>query len=194
MSPGPRLLLITCGTAGSGKSTVAGLLARAWRLVHLQTDVVRKQLAGLAPMARTGSAVYGGIYTPGMSDATYAELNRQAEEALQAGASVILDGTFLTRSRRAAAVEAGRRSGVPVVILRCHLERAEQLRRLAERLGSASSVSEGGPEVMERHEQDWEPLLPSEADAIVEIDTRPGLGELETEVLLQAWSAVLRAR
>jgi predicted kinase len=186
----PRFLMITAGTAGSGKSTVASLLARRWGIVHLQTDIVRKGLVGLAPTARTGSAVYGGIYTPAMSDRTYGELARQAAQSLHEGRSVVVDGSFLTRSRRSAMLAVGR--GVSTAILCCVLDRQEKIRRLQVRQAFGGSVSEGGPEVMARHELDWEPILPSEADEVVEIDTGSEPGRMEAEVLLLLWGTVLR--
>lgn len=190
----PRFLLITSGTAGSGKSTVADMLARRWGLLHLQTDVVRKRLVGLEPTARTDSPIYGGIYAPAMSDATYRELGRQAEEALRDGSSVVVDGTFLTRSRRAALLEAGRRNGCHTAILHCILDQRKQIQRLQERMASPYSVSEGGQEVMARNELDWEPILPEEADAVVMIDTGSELQEVEAEVFMRLWPAVLRLR
>lgn len=186
-----RCLVITAGTAGSGKSTVARALAEQWRMEHLQTDVVRKELAGLDRLARTDSPVYGGLYSPAMSEKTYAELARRADLALAEGRSVILDGTHLWRERRLAAAAVGRRHGVRVIILECSSQREEQLRRIAARGAAGTSVSEGGPEVMAKNETEWQRVADREADAVVRIDTTPELAQVELELFLASWRAIL---
>jgi hypothetical protein len=187
----PLLGLLICGTAGSGKSTVAGVIARRWGLQHLQTDVIRKRLAGLEPTARTGSKLNAGIYSPTISDRLYDELGQQARRILNEGGSVILDGSFLTRSRRAAAAKAIRTTSARLVILHCCLDRDEQLRRLDLRLAAFDSISEGGAEVMASHEAAWEPLSPGEADAILHVDTNPPQSEVESDLLPKLWRVAL---
>jgi predicted kinase len=187
----PRMALLTCGTAGSGKSTLAALIAQHWGFHHLQTDLIRKRLLGLEPTARTASDVNAGIYSPVVSDQVYGELATQAHETLHEGLSVVLDGSFLTRARRAAAIEAVRAARARVLILHFALDRDEQIRRLQERLAAPDAISEGGVEVMASHERAWEPLLQGEGDAILEIDTSPAPAEVEFALLPLLWRAML---
>src|SRR5581483_8682339 len=92
-APRPLLLLLG-GLPASGKSTLARALAGRLALVALNSDVVRKERAGLAPTAR-GAAGYGaGLYTAAATDATYAALLDAAREWLARGVSVALDASF----------------------------------------------------------------------------------------------------
>ncbi|HEY2496533.1 MAG TPA: AAA family ATPase [Candidatus Angelobacter sp.] len=189
----PRMALLTCGSAGSGKSTVAAFVAQYWGFDHLQTDLIRKRLTGLEPTARTGAAVNAGIYSTAMSDQLYRELGNRAYQVLQDGRSVVLDGSFLTRVRRRAAVEAVRSAGARVLILHCRLDRDEQVRRLRSRLADRDAISEGNVEVMVNHEKIWEPLLPGEADSILTVDTNAPSAEVESRLLPLLWRAALSA-
>ncbi len=75
-------LLIFCGIPGSGKTTIAGLVARRLnRAVHLQTDSFR-------------TAIPDPTYSGSESKFVYRALIAAGREALRAGYDTILDGTF----------------------------------------------------------------------------------------------------
>jgi predicted kinase len=161
------------GTTGSGKTTVATLLEhRLAPLRHLESDAVRKGLAGLAPGTRAGTDdLHGGVYTPAMTDATYAEMYRLAGECLGKGTGVVLDGTFRQRRRRALARAVGRDAGVAVAIVECRLDRERQLARLVRRERAGAATSDGRPAVLALHERDWEAVTDDEADLVVRVAT-----------------------
>jgi predicted kinase len=174
------VVVVMAGTTGSGKTTLAMLLER-----HLQTyrriesDVVRKQLAGLPPGARACIAdVHGGIYGPAASRAAYAEMLERAARCLDGGRGVILDGTFRRRSWREDAVGVARRAGAGAVIVECHVARAIQLDRLEARFRSLDGFSDGRAEVLALHEQEWEPVALSEADTVFRVDACGSLDAL----------------
>jgi aminoglycoside phosphotransferase family enzyme/predicted kinase len=109
--PPPRLIAIG-GRSGTGKSTVALALARRlpWGAVVIRSDEVRKRLLGAAPETPLGAEAY----RPDVSDRVYRRMLGDARRALDAGATVILDATFLSDSGRAAARSLGEASGVPL--------------------------------------------------------------------------------
>ena len=112
--PGRRpCLLLVGGLPGTGKTTLAHGLARAAGFRVIRSDVVRKELAGVAPDASDPSRFEEGIYTPAFTERTYAECLRRAEEALFAGERVVVDATFRERARREAFADAARALGVP---------------------------------------------------------------------------------
>ena len=83
----PKLLLF-CGIPGTGKSTIAKLVAeRLEGTVHIQTDVVR-------------SMISNPTYTNEESEFVYSVCIIMAGEALQRGYNAILDGTFLREEYR----------------------------------------------------------------------------------------------
>jgi predicted kinase len=112
-------LVLIGGLPGTGKSTVAGAVADSvgWEL--LNSDRIRKELAGIAPDA-DGRAVFGtGIYTPAWTARTYAELLRRAGDLLGRGESVILDASWSSAELRSAAAGLARAQHAHFVELRC---------------------------------------------------------------------------
>ncbi|HUI24397.1 MAG TPA: AAA family ATPase [Nitrososphaerales archaeon] len=107
-------LVIFCGIPGSGKTTIAGLVAGFFdHSILIETDGVRKMLAHPNFAPEESKFVY---------DACFAI----AKEALRAGYLVVLDGTFLKEEYR---LEARRRLSryygeVYTVWVRCGLETA----------------------------------------------------------------------
>lgn len=189
----PQFLAITAGVTGTGKSTVANLVAEQWNAVHLQTDSIRRELAGIGPTERSGSDLLGGIYTTEMSRRTYEELHLRAAAALAEGRSVILDGTHIQREFRKRSLDVGRRGGAMTVIIECSLPEAETISRLETRYASGQSESEGRPEVHARQSLDWEPPQNDEADAVARVDTGGSVDELPPKVFRELWRVVLAA-
>ncbi|MCW2817073.1 MAG: gluconate kinase [Nocardioides sp.] len=94
-----RLILVG-GLPGTGKSTLAGLLADERGYVLLSSDRIRKELAGIAPKTAAPAAYGTGLYSPASTDATYSELCRRAEVLLALGESVVLDASWTDEGRR----------------------------------------------------------------------------------------------
>ncbi|GBD13079.1 hypothetical protein HRbin24_01102 [bacterium HR24] len=101
-------LVITCGLAGSGKSS----LARALGLATVSSDVVRKELAGLAPEQEARAPWQKGLYAPSMTERTYREMLSRARAILREGRTAVLDATFLRRRHRERARRLAREEGV----------------------------------------------------------------------------------
>ncbi|WP_435176305.1 AAA family ATPase [Halorussus sp. AFM4] len=92
----PRLVVV-CGLPGVGKTTVAEDVADRLDGRLLRTDVVRKEI------------LTDPDYTEEESRMVYRELFDRARETVEAGRSVVLDGTFkdaVDRERAAALSEA----------------------------------------------------------------------------------------
>ncbi|MCL5672442.1 MAG: ATP-binding protein [Nitrososphaerota archaeon] len=156
----PGRLVLICGVPGSGKTTVARLVAAgSGRAVHLQTDAVRETIAKPE-------------YSPEESEFVYGACLSLARSALDAGYDVVLDGTFRTRRRRESALAAlaGRYDGVTLVHVVCDQETA--LRRNfgrekvvpPEKLAVIASVFEAPPGAVE---VDTTRLTPEEGAELV---------------------------
>ncbi len=133
---------MVCGRVGTGKSTVAHLLSDHTGFSVLNSDVVRKRLAGLLPTARVGAAYRAGLYSAEFTTQTYIALRTQAEEELRAGRGVIVDATCKQREDRRVLLELGGRLGRPVLFLECRASAAEVERRLREREQRGDSASD----------------------------------------------------
>ena len=89
----PRLV-ITCGLMGTGKTTIARVLAEALGWEWRSSDRVRKELADLSPHEHRWEDFGQGIYSSDFSERTYQALIDQSRSLLRAGRSVILDASF----------------------------------------------------------------------------------------------------
>lgn len=147
-------LVLMAGLPATGKSTVARRFGERAGFAVIDTDRVRKQLAGLDP-GEDASAEFGaGIYTEGWSDRTYGECRRRAENILFAGGRVIVDATFCRADRRRRFADLAREMGVPVHIVECQTSREVVVERLEARTDDASDADLN---VYDRLQDRWEP-------------------------------------
>jgi hypothetical protein len=135
----PGLLLVG-GLPGTGKSTLGRLLGERCAFHVLRSDVIRKELAGLPPLAPVPEGFEGGIYTREFTRRTYAECLRRAQALLFEGRRVLIDATFADEGQRTAFLAVARSYGVPVGLLVCEARAETVARRLALRRGDASDA------------------------------------------------------
>jgi aminoglycoside phosphotransferase family enzyme/predicted kinase len=136
------MLLIICGLPGTGKSTLAGAIAERTGFVHLASDVVRKELAGLKPIDAQPEQYGEGIYSEHFTERTYAEVGRRAFSFLNQGRSVITDATFSKRRHLKKVMEAADMAGAKVQIIECSATNATVRARLEERRWAVGNVSD----------------------------------------------------
>ncbi len=108
----PALIAIG-GYSGTGKSTLAYKLAlehdgRCGAAV-LNSDVIRKTQAACDPEDTLGAESYSDIAT----ERVYTQMFKDARRTLRAGASVLLDATFLNEKQRERAKRLAAIQGVP---------------------------------------------------------------------------------
>ncbi len=116
-NPKNPLLIITHGLSGSGKSFVSGMVLEEFSAIRIRSDVERKRLADLDPLAKTKSTLGGGIYDPEMSHKTYAKLLNLAKTVIKSDYPVIIDATFLQQQQRAAQQQLAENLGAKFLIL-----------------------------------------------------------------------------
>lgn len=97
--PQPKLILMQ-GVSGSGKSHYAQTLLQHLDAIVIGSDIERKRLFGIDPLARVEASVQGELYGAEMNARTYARLLELAETILSQGFSVIVDATFLRYASR----------------------------------------------------------------------------------------------
>ncbi|MPZ81784.1 MAG: AAA family ATPase [Actinophytocola sp.] len=134
-----RLVLVG-GLPGSGKTTVAGLLADELGAVLLSSDRVRKELAGVDPLAHARAGYRHGIYAPEHTERTYGELLRRAGELLARGESVVLDASWMDAGARETARRLAADTHSAFHPLRCVIPPDVADRRTRTRTGSMSDA------------------------------------------------------
>lgn len=181
----PRLqspvLVLIFGLMATGKTTLARALGQALSLPVIQTDRVRKTLAGVAPTTRAPEAFGQGIYAADFSTCTYAEMRRQAAAYLSAGESVILDGSYKRAGERELVRLLSREHGAAVVFVYCECPPAEARRRLGLRLADPEAFSDGRLELVEAQKQDFDPLGPEDRP-LLRLDTNREIGVVLAEL------------
>lgn len=145
LSPAPPMLLAVGGLSGTGKSTLAAVLApslgRPPGALHLRSDVERKRLWGIDPQERLPQEAY----SEDISERVYARLCERAERALRAGHAVVADAVFMDPAHREVIQSAARRAGVPFAGLWLEAPPEDLIGRVSARKGDASDA---GPEVV----------------------------------------------
>ncbi len=158
--PAPQLV-ITHGLSGSGKTWASGRWLQAetsGRAIRLRSDVERKRLHGVSPLAASGSGLNTGLYRPKAHEETYASLRSRARMLLQDGWSVVVDAAFLREAERRSFAELAEAEGCPFHILACEAPADELRRRISARQAGGKDASEATLAVLEQQFGWLEPL------------------------------------
>ena len=94
------LVLVVMGGIATGKSTVAGELAREFDWPVFSSDRIRKTIAGIPLTKRTSPEMRERVYSRSVTDRTYDKLIKEGLGALARHTGVLLDATFSSRSKR----------------------------------------------------------------------------------------------
>lgn len=137
------MLVIVCGLPGSGKSSFSRKLARQLPAVHLNSDVIRKELFP------------NPNYTQEEKEKVYHEMAKQAEDLLRKGENVILDATFYRREYRDQMRGVAKNAGKKSHTMLCSLGERETEGRLKHR---KSNVSDADYEVYLKLKEQFEPI------------------------------------
>jgi aminoglycoside phosphotransferase family enzyme/predicted kinase len=149
--------LVVCGVPASGKSHLADALGAMAGCPVLSSDVVRKELGGLAPHDRGTPS----LYTPEVSARVYRELGRRSAAALAAGHGVLVDATFRRRADRDA-FRVGWGGAAPVTFVQCVAPAEVLALRARTREQDPARISDAGIDVVQHELARFEPL--DEAD------------------------------
>lgn len=172
------LALVVCGPAASGKSTLAGELARRTGMALLSSDLVRKAAAGVAPSERAAPEHYSELFT----HATYELLGREAQRALTRERGVIVDATCRSHADRELLLGALQRAGLTWLAVRCRVPLEVASERAARRMGQAGHVSDATPQIVTEQYNTFQELNELAPEGVLELDTQRPLGVQVAEV------------
>ena len=141
LSPPPPRLLAIGGFSGTGKTSLAARLAPrllpAPGAIHLRSDVLRKQLAGVTPLTRLPPEAY----TPEARRRIYSAMVEKSRAVLGAGHSVIVDAVFDRPDERAAFEALARETAARFDGFWLEAPSALLAQRVAARTGDASDAT-----------------------------------------------------
>ncbi len=168
------VLVIVCGLSGTGKSTMSHLIQYRTGFEMLNSDRIRKSIAGV-PETTHASAPYGSdIYNPAFDRLTYETLLARARACLRDGRGVIIDATFKRPEDRNAALEAGRQFGIPVLFVECQASEQEVMRRLRDRTQKGTDPSDATEEVYRHQRAEFVQISEIPSRRRVVVDTGAG--------------------
>ncbi len=163
-------LVVVYGMMGTGKTSIASFLRERFGWHLLSTDGVRKQISGIGEDTRVWVPYGTGLYSPEMNRRTYEEVCRRAENLLQAGFPVAVDGAFKRQSERRPLLAAAERTGARLLLLEITCDPATQRRRLEKRQ-QYDTRSDGRVELMRRQREEFEPVHPEHAEVSAALST-----------------------
>jgi len=167
--PPAPLLLAVGGLSGSGKTTVAGLLAEQLGAVRVRSDVERKRLAGLPAQARVATGIGTGLYGAAMTERTHARLHEVAEAAADGGFAAIVDAALLRAAEREDLRSLAERLGLRFELLWCVAPWPTLRARISRRRALARDASDASLAVLDEQRRSAE--LPAVTEHALRLDT-----------------------
>lgn len=166
-------IMLMSGLSGSGKSTVARQLARRCNAIVIRSDAVRKHLAGIHLYQKDGGkGDTNDIYTPEMTQKTYATLLELGLHLAQTGWSVILDAKYDRQILRQEVITQSQLAQIPLRILACTAPVDVIRNRLLHR---NNDISDATIALVETQRQQAEDFTDIEQSYVVPINTSQDL-------------------
>ncbi len=159
----PANFFVFFGLIATGKSTLAQAWAERQGLAYYNSDVVRKELAGLDPSSSQQDGVDQGIYTKEFSLKTYDALLDHAKTHLEQGRGVVLDASYQSRSERDRLQALAQHLDLPLYFILCECPEDEMRRRMEQRAKDPNAVSDGRWEIYLQQKERFE--VPAELPA-----------------------------
>mgnify|MGYP005838543711 CR=1 FL=1 len=170
------------GLIASGKSTLAQAFARRSGFAAYNSDVVRKELAGMQSRERGGAGFGDGIYTSAFSRRTYDRLLELAAVELHQGRSVILDASYDKEAERCRVVEFCRSHDLDYLFILCSASEKETHRRLARRAQDPAAVSDATQAIYQRQKELFQYPHEIDPDSFIEVVSDRPVNELLTSL------------
>lgn len=165
------VVLCVMGCVGTGKSTLAGVLAEHLGWAVISSDRVRKELAGIDLHARVQGARREELYSASSTARTFARLTELALEELEKHRGVVLDATFGRRAMREQIERAVGKAGAEVIFVELTAPDEVIRQRLAARAEQADVISDARLEDIAALLSTYEPPLELRPHQHVRVDS-----------------------
>ncbi len=175
-------LWVFCGLPASGKSTLAQRLSEVLLVPLIQSDRERKSRAGLEAHEKVLVPLGTGLYRPALRHHTYARMLLAAQDWLEKGRSVILDGTYSLRKWREDALCLAKDLDTNVIFVECAASREHIVARLLRR-EKESGVSDARIEHLDGIMAQFESLVELDPALHIQVSTEQSLEDSFAQVM-----------
>lgn len=154
------LMIVVRGLPGTGKTSIAKALADGLCMVHLSSDAVRKELAGVPATEHRVAGFGEGIYTGEFTAKTYRALIEKGVAFLKSGRSVVLDATFSNVKYLYEVKSAVQALGSDAEFhaVECVADDEAVRSRLLKRASEEGAISDADWEIYLRQKKSFEPM------------------------------------
>ena len=94
------ILFIVCGLTGSGKSTLSTKIGIDYNSEIINTDIVRKEVAGIGKYEKYYDKFDTGLYSPKKIESNYETVLDKTSKFLKDNRNVVVDATFQKKKFR----------------------------------------------------------------------------------------------
>ena len=172
----PTILAVLGGTA-TGKSTLSKSISKALPARHLNSDVIRKTIAGLDPYERTPFDDIPKVYSEEMNQRTYDILLEQGLQVVKKEGMVTLDATFRQKALMEKLKEISQEENIRLILLQTTAPEEIIKARLKAR-ESQKTVSDMRLDTYRPEAFDYEYAIEDYGDIALRIDTTGPLEDL----------------
>lgn len=153
-------VLVFMGMVASGKSYLAEAIVQKTSCLYINSDTVRKEIAGLSSDSRQWLPVDSGIYSPEMSRKTYDAMLQEAKEGILRGERlIIVDGSYNKSSERKL-VKNELEHLCDLLFVYCYCAEEVSYARMNIRKEDVAAISDGRPLIYEHQLKTYQ--LPKE--------------------------------
>lgn len=183
---------VVCGTVATGKSTIADAVARALNIEQVvRTDDARKRLFGPEPSETARGEVPSENYTRTATALAYGKSLLLAQDEVDKGRSVILDGPFGHPDQRREVMRFARNGDANLIFIVCQCPEDLIVQRLHAR-ANGSLRGQAPPEMVKMIRSRFAPTEEVPGHMKIHVDTRRPVGQCLESILSESHALISR--
>ncbi|MEC7787881.1 MAG: AAA family ATPase [Chloroflexota bacterium] len=159
--------IVLSGVSGSGKSLLGAAVAARIGAVWLNSDVIRKELAGI-PVTEVLDA---GHYDLDMNVEVYQTLRERTQKYLREGFTVVADATHLQKVQRAETLQAAQHTKAETLLVGLRISEPLASQRVTDRARQTGNISDATVEIVRDQLMQREEIEPDEANSYLILDS-----------------------